>query len=252
VEITAVLRDARRRAGLSVRGAAARCDVPRATWAGWESGATSPSAKKLTAVLEVLGLELRLVPKTEDAGRQAVRSHLRRSLSDRARDALGDFLGTTTAACRTSPRLLTGAAAAGVWVPGVVADEPLPLPRVLAVVGLVAMRLDVADDRRGPSVALVPPPTHLMSDGADDRWPALVTAARLLHEHAPLDAAGRRLPPHRDPDEDREEGDLARTLTWGSSCRPPVTPLDSRAWRLDGPATLDDVLRRQGFRVRHL
>jgi hypothetical protein len=138
-----------------------------------------------------------------------------------------------------------------VWVPGVVATEPLPLPDVLAVAGLVAVRLDVEHDRQGPSVALVPPPTHLLSAGAEDRWPALVTAARLLHEHAPRDAAGRRLPPHRDPDEDREQGDLAHTLTWGSR-RLPVTPLDSRAWRLDGPATLDDVLRRQGYRVRHL
>jgi hypothetical protein len=197
-------------------------------------------------------MELRLVPKTEEPEQQAVRSHLRRSLSDRARAALGVFLAETAAACRETPRLLTGPAAAGVWVPGVVATEPPPLPAALPVDGLVAVRLDVEDDRRGRSVAVVPPPTHLLSDGADDRWPALVTAARLLHEHAPQDAAGRRLPPHRDPDEGRERRDLAQTLTWGGRPRPPVSPLDSRAWRLDGPATLDDALRRQGLRVRHL
>ena len=100
--------------------------------------------------------------------------------------------------------------------------------------------------------ALVPPPAYLLSTGADQRWPALLTAERLLHEQAPLDAAGRRLPAHRDPDEERERADLRQTLTWGSAPREPVTPQDSRAWRLDGPATLDDALRRRGFRVRHL
>jgi hypothetical protein len=92
----------------------------------------------------------------------------------------------------------------------------------------------------------------LISAGADRSWPALHTAARLLDERAPLDAAGRRLPAHRDPDEEREERDIGQTLTWGGRGRVPVTALDSRAWRLDAPATLDDALRRKGFRVRHL
>ena len=248
-----MLRDARRRTGLSVRGAALRCDVPRGTWAGWESGATSPTAQKLDAVLAVLGLDLHLVPRcTAPPDRPAVARHLRLSLSDRARAALGSFLPATAAACRESPRLLTGPAAAGVWVPGVVADEPPTLPTAPEDVGLVALRLDVAYDHEGVAVALVPPPRYLISAGEDSRWPALLTAARLLEEHGARDAAGRRLPAHRDPDEDREEGDLAQTLRWGGRGRVPVTPLDSRAWRLDGPATLDDVLRRQGYRVRHL
>jgi transcriptional regulator with XRE-family HTH domain len=237
-----------------VRGAAERCDVPRAAWAGWESGQTSPSARKLDAVLAALGLDLRVVDRPEEppADEQAVRSHLRLSLSDRARAALGGFLPEVAAACRGRPRLLTGPAAVGVWVPDVVAEEPLPLPAAARGAGLVALRLDVAYDGRGRSVALVPPPTQLISAGADGDWPALLTAARLLDAEPPLDAAGRRLPAHRDPDEDREEVDLGQTLTWGGRGRVPVTSLDSRAWRLDAPATLDDALRRKGFRVRHL
>ena len=236
-----------------MRAAAERCAVPRATWAGWESGKTSPSARTLDAVLAVLGLDLRLVPRTaEPPGEDAVRRHLRLSLSDRARAALGDFLPEVAAACRDHPRLLTGPAAVGVWVPDVVASEALALPAALPGDGLVALRLDVAYDRQGQAVAFVPPPTFLISDGAGDSWPALHTAVRLLEVHAPLDAGGRRLPAHRDPDEDREEHDLAQTLTWGGRGRIPVTSLDSRAWRLDAPATLDEVLQREGFRVRHL
>ena len=253
MQVAAVLRDARRRTGLSVRAAAQRCDVPRATWAGWESGATSPSARKLDAVLGVLGLDLRLIPRAvEPPGEDAVRRHLRRSLSDRARTASGRFLPDVAAACREHPRLLTGTAAVGVWVPDAVATEPVSLADVPAGGGMIALRLDVPYDRDGPCVAFVPPPSCLISADADRSWPALLTAARLLDEHAPLDEAGRRLPAHRDPDEEREARDLAHTLTWGGRGPLPVSPLDSRAWRLDGPATLDDVLRAKGFRTRHL
>jgi transcriptional regulator with XRE-family HTH domain len=188
MDAAAVLRDARRRAGLSVRGAAQRCDVPRATWAGWESGETSPSARKLDAVLEALALDLRLIPRpVEPPGEQAVRSHLRLSLSDRARGALGCLLAEVADACRGHPRLLTGAAAVGVWVPDVVASAPLPLPAGSAEAGLVALRLDVAYDHQGRSVAFVPPPTQLISATLIAGGRALLTAARLLDEQAPLD-----------------------------------------------------------------
>jgi transcriptional regulator with XRE-family HTH domain len=250
--VPALLRDARRRQGLSVRAAAAHCDVPRATWAGWESGQTSPSARTLDSVLAVLGLDLRLIARpTEPPGQEAVRRHLRLSLSDRARTALGRFLPQVAAACRDQPRLLTGPAAVGVWLPCVVARGPLPLPAP-EIPGLIALRLDKPYDGRGRSVAYVPPPAALISAGAERSWPALLTAARLLDEHAPLDAAGRRLPAHRDPDEEREQADLGHTLLWGGRGPVPVVPQNSRAWRLDAPATLDEVLQRQGFRARHL
>ena len=254
-----LLRDARRRCGLSVRAAANRCDVPRATWAGWESGQTSPSARKLNDVLAVLGLDLRLVRRPEEPpGQDAVSDHLRLSLPDRARAALGRFLPEVADACRDQPRLLTGPAAVGVWVPWVTARGPLPLPTAPvvpgrnAVPGLIALRLDQPYDGRGRAVAYVPPPAYLISASEDRCWPALSTAARLLEQQAPLDAAGRRLPAHCDPDEEREQADLGHTLMWGGRGPVPVSPHDSRAWRLDAPATLDQALQRQGFRVRHL
>jgi hypothetical protein len=122
-----------------------------------------------------------------------------------------------------------------------------PLPTAPRGAGLVALRLDVAYDGNGPSVAVVPTPSSLISAGAADQWPALSTAARLLDERAPLDAAGRRLPAHRDPDEDREQADLAQTLTWGGRGRVPVTPLDSRAWRLDAPRRWTTCYAARGF-----
>ena len=245
-----VLRAARRRHGLSIRAAGLRCGIPRATWAGWESGRTCPSAERLDEVLRALDLDLLLVPRqTEPPGEQAVRRHLRRSLAERARLALADPLQAVVAACRAHPRLLTGPAAVGVWVPHVVARGPLPLPPAPDGAGLVALRLD--EPYSGPAArAAVPTPDALLSAGASARWPALATSTRLLRDQSTRDVAGRRLPAHRDPDELREMRDLMHTLTWGGYGQLPVSDLDSRAWRLDGAASLDELLQRQGFPPR--
>lgn len=247
-----LLRDARRRRGLSIRAAAERCDVPRTTWSSWESGKAAPSAERLDAVLRYLRLDLLLVDRAaEPPGEAQVAMHLRRSLTARAAAALGDQLDPVVAAAlaRPTPRL-TGPAAVGIWVPYVVARGPLPLPPAEPDDGgLVAVHL-LASDGRARAVVLVPTPHVLVSEGRDHAWPQLRTSARLL-AHGPRDAAGRRLPPHRDPDEARELRDLLFALEWSGRGKKLVSPLDSRAWRLAAPATLDEALAWQRLRPRN-
>lgn len=246
-----VLRDARRIHGLSIRAAALRCGVPRTTWAAWEAGRTTPGAVRLDELLAVLGLDLRLVRRpVEPAGVEAVRRHLRRSLTERARLALGEQLDDVIAACRVQPRHLTGPAAVGVWVPKVVARGPLPLPVAAPGAGAVPLRLDLHEPG-GPARAVVGFPGALLAEGAAATWPGLVTSARLLRTESPRDLAGRRLPAHRDPDEDRELRDIGQTLMWGGRGGMPVDETDGRGWRLGAAATLDELLQRRGLPVRH-
>lgn len=244
-----LLRDARRLRGLSVRAAADRCDVPRATWAAWEAGTTTPPVRRLDEALRALGLDLKLTSRgQEPPGEAAVARFLRRSLTARARAALGDQLPAVLRAARSAPRLLTGPAAAGVWVPHVVARGPLPLPLPPAEPGLVRIRVD--HDERKPARVVVRPPAELLLAGAGHTWPALVTAHRLLAE-GPRDLSDRRLPAHRDADERRERVDLLPTLTWGALSFFPVSESDSRSWRLGGAASLDELLERQRLPPRH-
>jgi transcriptional regulator with XRE-family HTH domain len=246
-----LLRDVRRRRGMSVRAAALRCDVPRATWGDWESGRAVPTTRRLDEVLDLLGFDLRLVPRgMEPDGADLVRRHLRRGLTWRAAAALGDQLASTWLACSESPRLLTGPAAAGIWVPHVVARGPLPLPPARDTTGWVPVHL-VSGPHDPGAMCFVPTPAMLISEGKEDAWPQLLTAARLLAYEAPLDGVRRQLPPHRDPDERREARDLNEALTWAGRGRIPISPTDSRAWRLDAPATLDAALREAGLPVRN-
>lgn len=256
-----MLRDARRRRGLSIRAAAERCDVPRTTWADWEGGRTAPPADRLDAVLRSLGLDLLLVDRVvEPPGEPAVVAHLRRSLTARAGTALGGQLGRVIDAARrasadqwpaaTRRLLVTGPAAVGIWVPHVAARGPLPLPPTdPGDPSLVPVHL-LASDGRTRAVVVVPTPAALIAEGRAQTWPQLHTSARLLSE-GPRDAAGRRLPPHRDPDEARELRDLMFTLEWGGRGKDLVSPTDSRAWRLDAPATLDEALAGEGLRPRN-
>lgn len=256
-----MLRDARRRRGLSLRAAAERCDVPRTTWADWECGRTAPPADRLDAVLRELRLDLLLVNRTpEPPGEARVAEHLRRSLTARAASALGDQLDRVVAAARLEsarqwpapslPLRLTGPAAVGIWVPCVFARGPLPLPVADPDdPSLVPVQL-LASDGRTRAVVGVPTPGVLIAEGRAQTWPQLHTSERLLAE-GPRDAAGRRLPPHRDPNEARELRDLMFTLEWGGRGKELVSPTDSRAWRLDAPATLDEALAWQRLRPRN-
>ena len=249
MHLPSLLRDVRRLRALSVRAAAARCDVPRATWAGWEAGTTTPSVGRLNEVLRSLGYDLRLdARQQEPRGEAAVHRFLRKSLTTRTRTALADQLPTVLLTCRQEPRLLTGPAAIGVWVPHVVARGPLPLPPRGSDEGLVRVRLDL--DGGAPSYAWVPPPAQLILSGQAQTWPSLLTAHRLLSD-GPRDTAERRLPPHRDADERRERLDLLQTLTWGARSFFPVSETDSRSWRLDAPASLDELLEWKRLPPRH-
>lgn len=242
MHLPTLLRDARRRHGLSIRGAAVRCDVPHTTWADWESGRSAPTTARLEGVLRHLALDLQLVPRPSAGGDvTTLRAYLRRSLTYRARQALDEQLASTLAAAGEFPRLLTGPAAVGIWVPHVVARGPLPLPPVPPTPGLVVLRLDDGSFAEPRARVAVPPPDVLVSDGLHERYPQLITSVRLLADRA-RDAAGRRLPPHRDPDEARERADLQLALTWAGRGRLPIEETDSRAWRLDAPATLDEAL----------
>jgi transcriptional regulator with XRE-family HTH domain len=262
VHLPTVLRDARRRHGLSIRAAAARCGVPTSTWADWESGRSTPEVQRFDTVLAALDLDLHPVPRAaEPAGEAVVVRHLRRSLTTRATRALGDQLAPTLTACREAPRLLTGPAAVGVWVPYAVARGPLPLPlaptpaaaprTAASVGGLVPLRLVSDGPQRTSAWAAVAPPFSLLLDGWGDHWPMLLTSARLLATRAARDARGRQLPAHRDPDEDREQRDLALALTWAGRGTIPLSSRDSRTWRLDAPATLDEALLRHGLPPRN-
>lgn len=252
VDVTRVLRDARRRRGLSIRAAALRCDVATSTWSDWENRRASPTAARLDEVLRRLSLDLKLVarPSAEPPGELQVARHLRRSLTQRARLAVGEQLDAVLAAAMEQPRLLTGSAAVGMWVPHVVARGPLPLPPVPPEPGLVVLRLDIGPPDEGRAQVAVEPPDALLAAGSAEQWPQLVTAARLLDGQV-RDAIGRRLPPHRDPDEEREARDLLHTLTWGARGALPISATDSRAWRLGAPATLDEALVRQGLPPRN-
>ena len=247
-----LLRDVRRRRGLSIRAAAERCDVPRATWGDWEAARSAPPVRRLDEVLAALRFDLRVVEReAEPPGEQAVRRHLRRSLTERGRTALGDQLAAAVAACRQTPRLLTGPAAVGVWVPHAVARGPLPLPPAPTSPGWVPVRLEAAGAGGPAADAVVAPPAVLLSEGQAEQWPQLLTSVRLLATEAPRDLFSRRLPAHRDPDEDREHRDLAFALEWAGRGAIPISRTDSRAWRLDAPATLDAALLRAGLPLRN-
>ena len=194
--------------------AARRCEVPQSTWADWEAGTSSPSVERLGEVLQRIDLDLRIDdrPPPEPPGESQVARHLRRSLTERARTALGDHLEGALAACRAGTRLLTGPAAIGVWVPYAVARACPPLPPAPRNGPHVILRLDRGEPLTGPALAAVVTPAALISVGAADAWPLLSISARLLAEGG-RDLVGRRLPPHRDPDEARETYDLVHTLT---------------------------------------
>ena len=69
-----VLREARRRAGLSLRELAARAGTSHSTLCAYETGAKTPSVSTLERILRAAGfaLDLELVPRT-DRGQELAR-----------------------------------------------------------------------------------------------------------------------------------------------------------------------------------
>lgn len=71
----------------------------------------------------------------------------------------------------------------------------------------------------------------------------LAAASRLLDDERGADAAGRRPPAHRQPDEDGEAWRLSQALRY--VCEPDAkrpSALDSRAFRLGAPVSLPQWL----------
>lgn len=264
-----MVREARQSAGLSQRQLAARAGVSSRTVAALEAG-RSASWAVVEALLAACGLELTCTTAVvSPAACPHLHQHLRRSLTERLVAALlenpdGAMLLAALRAAATGRILaLEATAAVGAWVPrGAVPlpvvvwvhDDPLyghqPTPeadpRVLVVrataepaaAGLIAVRLPGGGDVHVAHAAV------LARDPCCRAWRVpLASVARLLHEEAGVDAAGRRAPAHRQPNEDGESLRLSHTLRYTgvvSPCRPRA--VDSRAFRLDAPVSLPQWL----------
>jgi predicted transcriptional regulator len=84
----ALLRYARRRAGLTQRELADRAHVPQPALARIESGAVSPRVTTLLPLIDATGFALELVPKIgQGVDRSLIRSSLDRAPEDRIRSA---------------------------------------------------------------------------------------------------------------------------------------------------------------------
>lgn len=266
MEASQLLRTARRRAGLSQRALATRAGVDAATVAAVEAGRRDPSWAALVRLLDAAGLELDVQPRLPAACTH-LRRYLRSSIVERVYRAVGGRVhpvhDAQLVAWRELWRLsfhgrveLTGTVAAGAWLP-VVATEPQvlfsPFEGASGPPDLCAVEVLPG---RPPGSALVPvgllsqqllaATPDVLAWGADpaDRLP-LRAAARLLHEAAPVDDGLRRAPAHRDPVPRRDDHQVRHTRAYGQRPLPP--PADRRGWRLDGPVSLAQWLRRYGY-----
>lgn len=264
-----VLRAVRRREGLSQRALAARAGVAVSTLAAVEAGRRPPSIAVVTAVLAVAGLELAVdlpVPEVTAAGV----AHLHRSLEQRLHLAVG---GDGRPRHRAQPvawtelqRLtaqhhvhLHGRTARAVWLHDEPAEpvEACASPRRAGASRPAATSCEAVEvvppcERRvrrpvrvgvGHWQVSVDPPADLALDAVHAaRRGALRAVARLLHEQAALDAAGRRTRAHRDPDHARERTEVFHTKRFHRLEMPPGH--DTRSWRLDDDASLVAWLRR--------
>jgi transcriptional regulator with XRE-family HTH domain len=271
-----MVRAARRHAGWSQRELAEHSGISPRTIAAIEAGQSQPRITVLRDLLDAVGLELALTPARDPIDDPELTRHLRLSLTQRLRLALGE-----SPALAASPRgarwtrlealaqigqvALVRPVAVALWLPlGQVTPLRVELraadrddldARVGAAeaADIEVTRLPGTADpfRRpvtpslvpvmlsGPRRVWVPPPGELQHE--DEESGRLRRADQLLQTHAPVDDAGRRRPAHRDPDEYDEEGRLLVTKSMGNRPRP--DPRDSRAWRLGAPASLAQRLR---------
>lgn len=270
MQAAALIRAARRHAGISQAVLAARSGVSRRTVVAVEAGRNDPSWGTVARLLAATGLEPVAVPELPAAS-PLVRRHLWCSTSERLRRALvpdplqagrrgaWDQLGPLGAYGAVR---LSGASAVGVWLPRVRA--PVPLPVVLHTeaskgrLGPVHVGafpdLDISLSDEQLPVGLVPvgvpcghvrvsSPLLLAAHPDCGGWAAeLRCVATLLDAEGTLDEAGRHRPAHRNPDEAGEAERVFHTKRYRRTQLP--TALDSRAWRLGGEASLHDWLAR--------
>lgn len=231
----------------------------------WESGTDEPTWTELQQILRLADLALCLessVPRSADL---ALVRHLRLSLTQRLRLALGESPAVWAPANGDVWRDLLVLSAAGtvelatpvayaLWLPTgrqeevtVTVHEFDGAPDRLQD---LAANVRVSPGQPTAPLSLVPvtlqdvrrvwvrPPLEVISTGSRDQQ--LREADRLLQEGAATDDRGRRRPAHRDPEEWSEHGRLLRTKgadPWA------VDPRLSRAWRLGAAASLAQRLR---------
>jgi transcriptional regulator with XRE-family HTH domain len=277
MEAAVMVRAARRRAGLSQRGLAERAGVSGRTVAAIESGRVVPRSDTLADLLAVAGLELApaasapaeddellwfLALSLTDRLRYALRDEApgRTATAQRRLVVLGAFVGALGPPRSRAAVSLTGTGGLCVWLPEVRAPWPLPVTvhqwpgRLPEVEGLVVTRSEDPPALGGVPVAVAtrsrvwcPGPLDLSVDPACAASAGrLLTVVAVLHADMGLDDAGRRPPPHRDPDEQAELERVTGTRAYGM--RPPVPRLlDSRSWRIGAPASARQVLIRAGY-----
>lgn len=271
-----VLREARQWAGLSQRAAAARAGVSVRTVTGIETGEHRPSLPVLEALLAACGLELAPVASLPPAVPcEHLRAHLALSLTQRLSAAAGStgcaelVLDALRIAAADGVAVLEPLAAAAVWVPGT--TWPLPIVATVFPDGYGSRRRsprrparDVLVLRRSPTPAPrglvqarlpdsvldlhVHHPAALARDqGCRGLHRPLAAASSLLDGERGTDAAGRRAPAHRQPDEDGEAWRLTHALRYvGAVGAKRPSALDSRAFRLGSPVSLPQWLEQNG------
>ena len=269
-----LLRQARRRTGLSQREFAARAGVSERSLAGAESGHRPASWLLVERACRAGGLDVTAALPPGDLDDETLR-HLERSLTQRVWLSFGGEgrpLGRYGPRVATRPAgwcrlveaaesvdlVLSGTEALRAWLPAVASGgrvgpecrwtevsvrrdphgstprstapgDSLPVGvRVVDTLPCGLVPVPLAEPR--PRV-LVPTPAELALDPAcADLRDALRAVATVLHEQSARDLAGRRTPPHRDPDHGREDVDVWHDKRFKRLPMPPA--YDTRSWRL--------------------
>lgn len=260
-------RAARTRAGVSQREMARRAGVSTATVEAIETGRQQPSARVLSALLAVAGLELSADLPVQPLCRHMTQ-HLHHSLSTRLHLALGGsgrpydrpFLPAWQQLGLLSLKAavhLTGDLAVAVWL-------PMPQPRAQVGIATDRVLLPPAPDLHvvhepapphctvgvvlSPGLVTVPPPGELALDPRHAPWRrALRSVATALDEGAARDRARRRSPAHREPRRGNEEWRLLFARPWSPRLLPPDR-WQARGWRLDDEVGMDEWIERRAKR----
>lgn len=272
MEPAEVFRAVRRRQGWSQRELAARSGVTGRTIAAVESGARAPSLPVLRQVLAAADLELTL-DRPPPAVDDRVRRYLRLSLARRLHRALGgdgvpcrsraavpvwDQL-VRLAGCGTV--VLHGEAALALWLPATAPlttvdvcfrrVQPWPVPETPDVTVREECHQHatavVAVSVGSWALGVDPPADLALNLDAVHERPRLRAGARLLHDQAARDLAGRRARAHRDPAHAQEAHYVFRTKRCRNLRMPDET--DRRGWRLGDDASLASWLLSYGYGV---
>lgn len=262
-----MLRAVRRRQRWSQRELAARTGVHSRTVAAVEAGRRLPTLAVLMAVLESAGLEL-AVDLPPPAPTAELLVFLRRSLTHRLVQAVGDQPGSCQhgplweqlrALARHGDVVLHGPAALALWTPR---EQPLsqievcfpgrsigdvPSTPLLHVLPSCAVHsgAPVAVSLESWEVGVDPPAELALQPAFAAERPLLRCVARVLHEEAAVDRAGRRVAAHKDPAHAAEEAYVFHTKRFGQ--RPMPDRGDRRGWRLRDDASLAAWLLRYGY-----